>query len=95
MFRVKEMDLKEWSRFLDLIDDTATMRDGDLPVLLVRDFFGGDESLVLLAGERLEQYEAASPGGWMDWPDAPDDRWIYLAGDRSLIRKLGLKLGAN
>lgn len=31
----------------------------------------------------------------MDYPEAVEDRWIFLAGDRSLVKKLGLKLGAN
>ena len=95
MLRVKEMALQEWSRFQDVIDRAPERPDGDLPALLVRDFLGREESLVLLAGEQLEKYEAASPGGWIDYPEALQDRWIYLAGDRSIITKLGLKLGAH
>lgn len=95
MFRVKEMTLEEWSRFQDVIDRAPYKRDRELPTLLVRDLLGGEESLVLLAGEQLDEFEAASPGGWMDYPEALDDRWIYLAGDRSIIAKLGLKLGSN
>lgn len=95
MFRAKEMNLEEWSRFQDAIDRAPVSMAGALPVLLVRDFLGGEESLVLLAGEQLERFEVASPGGWMDYPEAVHDRWLYLAGDRTLIRKLALKLGAN
>lgn len=94
MFRVKEMTLQEWSRFQDAIDRAPKKRDRELPALLVRDL-GGEQSLVLLAGEQLEEFEAASPGGWMYYPEALEDRWVYLAGDRSIIAKLSLKLGAN
>ena len=95
MFRAKEMKLQEWSRFLDAIYRAEMARREEVPALLVRDFAGAEESLVLLAGEQLERFEDASPGGWMDYPEAPDARWIFLAGDRSLVKKLGLKLGAN
>ena len=95
MFRAKEMTLDEWSRFQDVIDHASTQRDGVMPALLVRDFLGAERSLVLLAGEQLEQFETASPGGWIDYPEAHEDRWIFLSGDRSLVKKLGLKLGAN
>jgi phage pi2 protein 07 len=95
MLRAKEMNLQEWSRFQDVIDHASNQRDGEMPALLVRNFLGGEESLVLLAGEHLDKFEAASPGGWIDYPEADEDRWIYLAGDRSIITRLGLKLGAN
>ena len=95
MFRAKEMELQEWSRFLDAIDRAQLIRGEECPALLVRDFLGGHESLVLLAGEQLDRFETASPGGWMDYPEAQEDRWIFLAGDRSLVKKLALKLGAN
>ena len=95
MFRAKEMALQEWSRFLEAIDQTALAGDDEIPALLVRDFAGAEESLVLLAGEQLDRFEAASPGGWMDYPEAQEVRWIFLAGDRSLVKELGLKLGAS
>jgi hypothetical protein len=95
MFRAKEMKLQEWSRFLDAIDQAELSRSEQLPALLVRDFAGVETSLILLAGEQLERFEAASPGGWMDYPEAQEDRWIFLVGDRSLVKTLGLKLGAN
>ncbi len=95
MFRAKEMVLEEWSRFLESVERAALAADEEMPVLLVRDFAGGEDSLILLAGRQLDRFEAASPGGWMDYPEADEDRWIFLAGDRSLIEKLGLKLGAN
>ncbi len=81
--------------FLESIDQAALDGGDKIPALLVRDFFGADESLVLLAGEQLDRFEVASPGGWIDYPGAHEDRWIFLAGDRSLMKKLGLKLGAN
>ena len=34
-------------------------------------------------------FEAASPGGWVDYPEAQGDRWIFLAGDRSLVKNAG------
>lgn len=89
------MALQEWSRFPDAIHRAEMKRCEEVPALLVRDFAGAEESLVLLAGEQLERFEVASPGGWMDYPEAVDDRWIFLAGDRSLVKKLGLELGAN
>ena len=89
------MVLQEWSRYLDAIDRAELTRGEHLPALLVRDFAGAEESLVLLAGEQLDRFEAASPGGWIDYPEAQEERWIFLAGDRSLVKKLGLKLGAN
>ena len=95
MFRVKEMKLQEWSRFLDAIYRAEMARGEEVPAMLVRDFPGAEESLVLLAGDQLDRFEAASPGDWMDYPEAQEDRWIFLAGDRSLVRKLGLRLGAN
>ena len=95
MFRAKEMELQEWSRFLDAIERAKLARDDQLPALLVRDFGRAERSLILLAGEQLDRFEAASPGGWMDYPEAQEDRWIFLVGDRSLVRTLGLKLGAN
>jgi hypothetical protein len=95
MFRAKEMVLQEWSRFLDTIERAELTHSGHLPVLLLRDFAGAEASLVLLAGEQLEPFEAASPGGWIDYPEAQQDRWIFLAGDRTLVTALGLKLGAN
>ena len=96
MFRAKEMTLQEWSRFLEVIDQAALTGREQLPAVLVRDFVEGEASLVLLAGEHLERFEPASPGGWMDYPQAVEkDRWIFLAGDRYLVKKLGLKLGAN
>ena len=95
MFRAKEMELQEWSRFLEVVDQAALDGDDDIPALLVRDFAGGEESLVLLAGTQLDRFEASSPGGWMDYPEAVEDRWIFLAGDRYMVKKLGLKLGAN
>ena len=96
MFRAKEMKLQEWSRFLEAIDQAALLGEENIPALLVRDFSGGiEEALVLLAGEQLDRFEAASPGGWVDYPEAQEDRWLFLAGDRALVRTLGLKLGAN
>ncbi len=95
MFRAKEMVLQEWSRFLEVVDQAALDGDDQIPALLVRDFAGAEESLVLLAGTKLDRFEACSPRGWVDYPEAVEDRWIFLAGDRSLIKKLGLKLGAN
>lgn len=95
MFRAKEMGFQEWSRFLDAIERAELDRAEQIPALFVRDFAGGEESPVLLAGEQLDRFEAASPGGWLDYPEAHEDRWIFLAGDRSLVNTLGLKLGAN
>jgi hypothetical protein len=95
MFRAKEMVLGEWSRFLEAVDQAALDGHEQVPALLVRDFAGGEESLVLLVGTRLDRFEAGSPGGWVDYPAAVEDRWIFLAGDRYLVKKLGLKLGAN
>jgi hypothetical protein len=94
MFRAKEMKLEQWSRLLDAIDRADVAHGEQLPALLVRDL-GGNEDLVLLVGEQLNRYETAYPEGWIDYPTAHEDRWIFLAGDRSLVKKLGLKLGAN
>ena len=96
MFRAKEMALDEWSRFLEVVDQAALGGDEQIPALLVRDFAAvEEESLVLLAGTQLDWFEARSPGGWIDYPEAVEDRWIFLAGDRYLVKRLGLKLGAN
>ncbi len=95
MFRAKEMVLEQWSRFLEVVDQAALDGDDQIPALLVRDFVGAEESLVLLAGTELDRFEARSPGGWVDYPEAVEDRWIFLAGDRYMVKKLGLKLGAN
>jgi hypothetical protein len=95
MFRAKEMGFQEWSRFLEAVDQAALDGGGNVPALLVRDFAEAETSLVLLAGEHLEQFEAAAPKDWIDYPEAVGDRWIFLAGDRSLVTRLGLKLGAN
>lgn len=95
VFRIKEMVLQEWSRFLEAFEAAVLAPDEEMPVLLVRDFAGGEESLILLAGRQLDRFEAESPGGWVDYPEADEDRWIFLAGDRSLVEKLGLTLGAN
>lgn len=95
MFRAKEMVLPAWSRFLEAIDQAALDGREQIPALLVRDFAGAEKSLILLAGEQLERFEAASPGGWIDYPEAQEERWIFLAGNRSLVKTLGLKLGAN
>ena len=96
MFRAKEMTLQEWSRFLEVIDQAALSGGQRLPAVLVRDFVEDEASLVLLAGEQLDRFELASPGGWIDYPEAVEkDRWIFLAGDRYLVKRLGLKLGAN
>ena len=95
MFRAKEMALQEWSRFLETVDQAGLDGDEEIPALLVREFGQAEKSLILLAGKQLGQFEAASPGDWMDYPEAHEDQWIFLAGDRSLVKKLGLKLGAN
>ena len=95
MFRAKEMVLEEWSRFLEAVDQAALDGDEQVPALLVRDFAEAEKSLVLLAGTQLDRFEACSPGGWVDYPGAVEGRWIFLAGDRYLVKKLGLKLGAN
>jgi hypothetical protein len=96
MFRAKEMTLHEWSRFLEVIDQATSTGGDELPALLVRDFVEGEEPLILLAGEHLDRFEPASPGGWMDYPEAVEkNRWIFLAGDRHLVKRLGLKLDAN
>ena len=88
------MTLQDWSRFQDAIERLRTTNDRPLPALLVRQFLAGGD-LVLLAGEQLERFEAASPGGWANYPEAQQDRWIFLAGDRSLVDELGLTIGAN
>jgi hypothetical protein len=96
MFRAKEMTMEEWSRFQETVDEAALNGDDQIPALLVRDFAEAQEkSLVLLAGTQLDWFEARSPGGWIDYPEAVEDRWIFLAGDRYLVKRLGLKLGAN
>ena len=95
MFRAKEMGFQEWSRFLETVAQAALDGDSDIPALLVRDVGEAEKSLVLLAGQHLEQFEAAAPRDWIDYPEAVGDRWIFLAGDRSLVKTLGLKLGAN
>jgi hypothetical protein len=95
MLRAKEMGFQEWSRFLEAVDQAALEGGGNIPALLVREFGEAEKSLVLLAGQHLEQFEAAAPSDWMDYPEAVGDRWVFLAGDRSLVTKFGLKLGAN
>ena len=88
--------MEEWSRFQEAVDQAALNGDDQIPALLVRDFAEAqEESLVLLAGTQLDWFEARSPGGWIDYPEAVKDRWIFLAGDRYLVKRLGLKLGAN
>ena len=59
----------------------------------MREFGQAEKSLILLAGKDSGRFEGASPGDWMDYPEAHEDQWIFLAGDRSLVKKLGLKLG--
>jgi hypothetical protein len=94
MFRAKEMTVQELSQLLDVIDQAALTGGEQLPALLVRDFVEGEASFVLLAGEQLDRFEPASLGGWRDYPEAVEkDRWIFLAGDRHLVKKLGLNLG--
>ena len=62
MFRAKEMALQEWSRFLEAIDQAALAGDDEIPALLVRDFAGAEESLVLLAGELAKRATRSSSG---------------------------------
>jgi hypothetical protein len=89
------MRLQEWSRFLETVAQAALDGVREIPALLVREFGEGERSLVLLAGQHLEPFEAAAPSDWIDYPEAVGDRWIFLAGDRSLVERFGLKLGAN
>jgi hypothetical protein len=94
MFRAKEMTVQELSQFPEVVDQAAFSGDEQLPAVLVRDFVEGEASLVILAGEQLDRFEPASPGRWIDYSEAVEkDRWIFLAGDRHLVKKLGLNLG--
>jgi hypothetical protein len=83
--------MEEWCRFLETVEQLALDGDKQVPALLVRDFAAEKPaSLVLLAGSQLDRVEANSPDGWIDYPEAVEDRWIFLAGDRYLAKRLGL-----
>jgi hypothetical protein len=71
------MELQEWLRVPGSGRPGGARWRTEVSALLVRDFFAEEEkSLILLAGEGLDQFETVSPGGWMDYPEAQEDRCI-------------------
>ncbi|HUE80296.1 MAG TPA: hypothetical protein VMN38_11790 [Sphingomicrobium sp.] len=90
------MPLSEWASFQDKYEEIFTGLSADERMaLFIRTNPSEDDSTLLIPSHNAEMVERLSPGGWEDYADPAQQRWVLLVGNANAADRFGLELGSD